>query len=106
MFNKFLSEETRLFALKSLIRSNFSFCPIVWHFCSKINTEKLEKKQCRGLKIVFDCYESSYEELLTSANLPTLHLGRLRTIIMETFNCSYIHQRLSLSKTVFKLFQV
>ena len=47
--SKFLSEESLLFAFKSLIRSNFCYCPVVWHFCSKTNTEKLEKY--RGLKL-------------------------------------------------------
>ena len=37
--------------------------------------------------IVYNCYKSSYEELLTRANLPTLHLGRLRTIALETYKC-------------------
>ena len=49
--SKFLSEETRLLVFKSFIRSNFNYCPIIWHFCSKVNTEKLEKLQYRGLKI-------------------------------------------------------
>ena len=83
----FLSEETRLLVFESFVRSNFNYCPIIWHFCSKVNTEKLEKLQYRGLKIVYNCYESSYEELLTTANLPTLHLGRLRTIALETYKC-------------------
>ena len=53
-----------------------------------VNTELLEKLQYRGLKIiVYNCYESSYEELLTRANLPTLHLGRLRTLALETYKC-------------------
>ena len=85
--SNFFSEETRLLVFKSFIRSNFNHCPIIWHFCSKVNTEKLEKLQYRGLKIVYNCYESSYEELLTKANLPTLHLGRLRTIALETYKC-------------------
>ena len=85
--SKFLSEETRLLVFKSFIRSNFNNCPIIWHFCSKVNTEKLEKLQYRGLKIVFDCYGSSYEELLTRANLPALHLGRPRTIVLKTTKC-------------------
>ena len=33
--SKFLSEESRLLAFKSLIRSNFCNCRVVWHFCSK-----------------------------------------------------------------------
>ena len=32
--SKFLSEETRLLVLKSFIRSNVNYCPIVRHFCS------------------------------------------------------------------------
>ena len=103
--SKFLSEETRLLVFKSFIRSNFSYCPIVWHFCSKTNTEKLEKLQYRGLKIVFNCYDSSYEELLNRANLPTLHLSRLRTIALETFKCinniapSYIRSLVSIKQS-------
>ena len=85
--SKFLSEETRLLVFKSFIRSNFNYCLIIWHFCSKVNTEKLEKLQYRGLKIVYNCYESSYEELLTRANIQTLHLGRLRIIALETYKC-------------------
>ena len=85
--SKFLSVETRLLVFKYFIRANFSYCPIVWHFCSKVNTEKLEKLQYRGLKIVFSSYDPSYEELLSRANLPTLHLGRLRTIALETLKC-------------------
>ena len=52
-------------SFKSNIRSNLSYCPIIWHFCSKVDTEKLERLQYRGLKIVFKCYESFYEEFLT-----------------------------------------
>ena len=85
--SKFLSEETRLLVFKSFIRSNVCYCPVFLHFCSKTNTEKLEKLQFRGLKIAFNSYESSYGELLSRDNLPTLHLGRLRTIALETFKC-------------------
>ena len=27
--------------------SNFNFCPLAWHFCSKKNTDKIEKKKKR-----------------------------------------------------------
>ena len=50
--SKFLSVNTRLVIFKSFIRSNFNYCPIVWHFCSQTNSEKLEKLQFRALRIV------------------------------------------------------
>ena len=107
--SKFLSVETRLLLFKSFIRSSFCYCPVVWHFCSKTNTEKLEKLQYRGLKIAFDSYESSYEELLSRANLPTLHLGRLRTIALETFKCinniapPYIRNLVNIKQSTYSL---
>ena len=39
--SKFLSEETMLLVFKSFLRSNFNYCPIIWHFCSNVNTVKL-----------------------------------------------------------------
>ena len=52
MLSKFLSVETRHLIFKSFIQSNFNYCPLVRHFCSKANTEKLEKLQYRALRIV------------------------------------------------------
>ena len=105
--SKFLSVDTRLLVFKSFIRSNVSYCPIVLHFCSKTNTEKMKKLQHRGLKIVFGDYESSYAEVLKRVNLPNLHLGRLRTIALETFKCTngiapeYIRDLVTIKNTTY-----
>ena len=85
--SKFLSEDTRLLIFKSFIQSNFNYCPLIWHFCSKANAEKLEKLQYRALRIVFNDYVSSYESLLNKVKLPTLHMSRLRCIATETYKC-------------------
>lgn len=85
--SKFLSEKSRLLIFKSFIKSNFNYCPLVWHFCSKSNSEKLEKLQFRALKIVFNDYTASYTTLLDKVKLPTLHMNRLRCIATETYKC-------------------
>ena len=85
--SKFLSDKTRLIIFKSFIQSNFNYCPIVWHFCSKSNSEKLEKLQFRALRIVFNDYEASYENLLSRVNMTTLHLNRMKNIAIETYKC-------------------
>ena len=41
------------------------------------------------IKLVFDDFDSSYEELLQRSNLPTLHMHRFRTMaveVMKIFN--------------------
>ena len=85
--SKFLNFETRKIIFKTFIRSNFNYCPLAWHFCSKASTDKLEKIQYRALRIVFKDYTSTYQQLLNKMNLTTLHHSRLRTIAIETFKC-------------------
>ena len=41
--SKFLNEKSRFLIFRSFIQSNFNYCPLVWHFCSKANTEKTGK---------------------------------------------------------------
>ena len=45
---KHLSVETKILIYKSFIESNFNNCPLVWHFCSKSSTAKMEKLQYRA----------------------------------------------------------
>ena len=78
----------RQFIMPSLCQF-FYFCPLIWHFCSKSNTEKLEKINYRALKFVFQDFSSSYEELILKAGTTTLHLSRLRTLALETFKIAY-----------------
>ena len=82
---KNLCRLSRLTIFHSFILSNFNFCPLSWHFCSKGNTEKIEKIQHRALRFVYDDYSSSYQELLTKAKLPSLHVNRMRNMAAETF---------------------
>ena len=69
--------------------SNFNLCPLIWHFCSKTNSDKLEKIHFRALKFIFQDFNSSYETLLNRAGTTTLHLFRLRNLATQTFKIIY-----------------
>lgn len=69
--------------------SNFNFCPLIWHFCSKANIDKLEKVHFRALKFIYQDFNSTYEALLERAGTCTLHLSRLRNLATETFKIVY-----------------
>ena len=56
---KYLSLETKILIYKSFIKSNFNYCLLVWHFCSKRSSDKLEKLQFRALRLVFNDFSSS-----------------------------------------------
>ena len=40
--------------------------------------------QERALRFVYEDYNSSYEELLQKANVPSLQIRRMRTMALET----------------------
>ena len=60
----YLNIETKLLIYKSFKRSNLSYCPLVWHFCSKTSTDKMEKLEYRALRLVYSDFDRSYEDLL------------------------------------------
>ena len=81
----FLSRLNKLTIFYTFILSNFNDCPLAWHFCSENNSRKLDKIQERALRFVYEDFDSSYEERLNKAKIPTLYVRRLRTMALETF---------------------
>lgn len=65
--------------------SNFTYCPLVWHFCGKINNSKLEKNQERALRIVCNDYISEYSELIEKVGTTTMVHLRHNSILLEVF---------------------
>ena len=82
---KFLDTKSRKIIYNSFVLSNLNYCPLVWHFCGKLNNDKLEKIQERSLRIVYDDYNSPYTDLIERAGSSTILLSRLRTMALEVF---------------------
>ena len=104
---KYLSVETKILIYKSFIKSNFNYCPLVWHFCSKSSTAKMETLQYRALRLVFSDFNSSYKALLERANMLTLYVNRIRLIAIETFKILhkmspvYLHDLVSYKESTY-----
>ena len=67
--------EAKLQLYKSAILPHLTYCHLVWHFCRASDTRKLERVQERGMSAVFRDNQSSYNQLLERAKLPTLQIG-------------------------------
>ena len=50
----FLSRLNKLTIFHTFILSNSNYCPLAWHFCSEINSKKLEKIQERAYENIVD----------------------------------------------------
>ena len=102
---RYLNKLGRLTIYYSFILSNFTYCPVTWHFCSEKNTKKMEKIQERALRFIYNDYVLNYEELLEKSKMPLLKVRRLRSIAIETFKIIhkespiYLHDLVNIKKT-------
>ena len=83
--SRYLDMSSRTLLYNNFIRSNFNYCPMVWHFCGKVNNNKIEKIQERALRLIYKDYDSSYVDLLSAADIPTMLTRRLRGFLLEVF---------------------
>ena len=70
---------------KAFIRSKFSYCPLVWLFCGKANSVKLEKLQEWALRFVYNDFVTPINELLIKADMLPLSIYRLKFLATEVF---------------------
>ena len=87
--SSFLDFKSRKIIYNSFIMSNFSYSPLVWHFCGRRNNDKIEKIQERALRILYKDKTSSYEVLLRNADSTTVLTHRLRKVLLEVFKSIY-----------------
>ena len=85
--SRFLDTSSKVIIYNSFIRSNFEYCPLVWHFCGKTNNNKLEKINERALRILYKDYESTYRDLLQYGNTSSILESRNRNITLEVLKC-------------------
>ena len=79
----FLGKKEKETIINSFAYSNFMYCPLTWHFCSKPSQNKIEKIQYRSLKMLTNDYNSDYKDLLEITKTSTMEIKRLRTLALE-----------------------
>ena len=82
-----ISADQRLLLYQCFIMSNFNYCPLVWHFCSRKSIHKIERIQERALRYICNDFTRSYNNLLDFSGFTTLFTQRIRMFAVEVFKC-------------------
>ena len=83
--SKILNIEEREMIYNSFIVSVFNYCPLIWHFCRKIDYTKIEKINERALRVVYNDFSRTYKELLHIGNKMTLRKHRFLNFAVEMY---------------------
>ena len=71
--------------LKTFIESQFSYCPLVWMFCSRTMNRKINHTHERALRLVYQDYTSSFEELLKNDKSLSFHHRNIHQVAIEMY---------------------
>ena len=58
---------------RSSFESQFSYCPLLWVFCSRKLNNEINRLHERALRVAYSDYVSSFEELLIKDGTCTIH---------------------------------
>ena len=81
--------EAKLHLFKAAILPHLTYCHLVWHFCRALDTCGLERVQERGLCAVFNDKQSSHQQLLVKAKLPSLYNRRLQDMCILMYEVKH-----------------
>ena len=83
--SKYMYLRQRRIIMKSFINSQFGYCPIVWMFHSRTLNRRINNIHGRSLRLVYEDYISSFEELLHKDNSVTVHERNIQALAPEVF---------------------
>ena len=84
--NHHVKQNQKEILLSSFIISHFSNCPLIWMFCSKKSTKKINVIHERSLRIIRNDYESLYPLLLEETHQTTFHQRCIISLMIEVYN--------------------
>ena len=100
--SNFMSQDKLRLLMKAFIESQFSYCPLVWMFCSRTLNNRINRLHERGLRIVYKDHNMSFVELLRQDNSFSIHHRNLQKLATEMYK-TYNDISPSLMKSIFPI---
>ena len=86
---RILPFQKRRLILKTFIESQFSYCPLVWMFCSRKMNNKMNHIHERALRLVYQDYTASFDDLLKKDNSLRFHHRNIHQVAIEMFKVKH-----------------
>ena len=81
----FMDPDKLRLLMNSFIKSQFSYCPLIWMFHDRGLNSKVNKIQERALRIVYKDSHADYETLLKLDNAVSIHQRNLQYLMIEIY---------------------
>ena len=83
--SNFMNHEQKRVIMKAFIQSQFGYCPVVWMFCNRTINARINRIHERSLRIVYNDYESTFNQLLMIDKSFTIHHRNIQSLAIEIY---------------------
>ena len=80
-----LNDSQKRLIRNSIVKSQFSYCPLVWIFCSRTSNNMINKVHERALRVLLNDHDSDFEKLLHINNDVCNHHRNIQTLLIKIF---------------------
>ena len=86
---RILPFQKRRLILKTFIESQFSYCPLIWMFCSCKMNNKINHIHERALRLVYQDYTTPFNDLLKKDSSLIFHHKNIHQVAIEMFKVKH-----------------
>ena len=84
-FTPYMNVQKRRIIMKSLVTSQYGYCPLIWMFHRRRLNNKINSIHDRALSITYQDQISTFQELLNKDNSVSIHHKNLQAFATEMF---------------------
>ena len=83
--SNYLTRYQKRLLLNSIIKSQFSYCPLIWMFCSRSLNNLINRIHERALRLIHYDHVSTFQEILEVTKEETIHHNILEGLAKEIY---------------------
>ena len=83
--SNYLTHDQKRLLLNSIIKSQFSYFPLIWMFCSRSLNNLISRIHERALRLIHNTHVSTFQDILEITKEKTIHQNNLECLAKEIY---------------------
>ena len=83
--NHYLTLDQKLLLLNSVVKPQFSYCPLIWMFTSQYLNNALNSIHKRALRLIYNDYKLHFDRILEDNKQKSIHQKNIESLAIEIY---------------------